>query len=66
MTPYMKAPEAAEYLCFKSVEALYKAIPAQRIPFVRRGSRTLLFHRDRLDRWLEDQAKRNVLRLASR
>lgn len=51
----MAAPEAAEYLRFKSVESFYQAIKPQHIPFRRRGSKTLLFHRDELDRWLDGQ-----------
>lgn len=57
-SPYLTATEAARYLRFASPRALYKAISYgvtntanARIPYVRRG-RTLLFHRDQLDRWL--------------
>jgi hypothetical protein len=65
----MKAPEAAEYLCFKSVEALYQAIGPQRIPVCRRGSRTLLFHRGQLDAWLAGERRQGptpVLKRAAR
>jgi excisionase family DNA binding protein len=50
-SPYLTADEAFRYLRFASRAALYKAIPVEGIPTLRRG-RTLLFNRDALDRWL--------------
>lgn len=50
-SPYLTPAEAAQYLRYASVGALYKAIPKAGIPVRRRG-RSLLFHRDDLDRWL--------------
>jgi excisionase family DNA binding protein len=51
-SPYLTAKEAAAYLRYGSVAALYKAIPELNIPCLRRGGKTYLFHRDTLDRWL--------------
>lgn len=51
-SPYLTAKEASEYLRFASVTALYSAVKKAGIPHVTRG-RTLLFHKERLDRWLE-------------
>lgn len=51
-SPYLTADEAAQYLRFGSTRALYKAIRTEGVPCVRRGNKTLLFHREHLDRWL--------------
>lgn len=51
-SPYLTAHEAAAYLRFANTRALYKAISVDGIPCVRRGNKTLLFHRVVLDRWL--------------
>lgn len=60
-SPYLNAREAAEYLRFASPRALYKAIEhGLDVPVVRRG-RTLLFHRDQLDRWLAGEARVRLL-----
>jgi hypothetical protein len=70
MSPYMKASEAAEYLCFAHVDCLYAAIKAglrnaegRTIPFVRRG-RVLLFDRSEIEAWLRPRS--GALKLASR
>lgn len=61
-SPYLKADEAAAYLRYDSVDELYKAIArGAGIPFVRRGSRTMLFHRDQLDRWLAGESRLRLL-----
>lgn len=67
-SPYLTAREAAEYLRYDSVESLYRSVGPQRIPCVRRGSRTLLFDRVKLDAWLagERTGKAAPLKLASR
>jgi len=71
-SPWLTAAEASEYLRFGSLASFYNAIPLQRIPCVRRGSRTLLFHRDQLDAWLAGEraggriGKDAPLKLASR
>lgn len=64
-SPYLRASEAADYLRFKSVEALYKGIKNEGIPVRRRG-RTLLFHRDELDRWLAGETRVRLMREARR
>jgi hypothetical protein len=61
-TPYLNAKEAAAYLKFASVRALYKAISGGLdLPVLRRG-KTLLFHRDQLDRWLAGEPRIGLLR----
>jgi excisionase family DNA binding protein len=56
-SPYLTTTEAAAYLRFRSARALYKAIAGGLdVPVVRRG-RTLLFHRDQLDRWLAGESR---------
>lgn len=64
-SPYLRADEAAEYLRFASVYALYKAVGPQQIPCRRRG-RTLLFHRAELDRWLAGASRGALLKDARR
>lgn len=67
-TPYLNAEQAAGYLLYTSVGALYKAIShgttnslGQRIPLLRRG-RTMLFDRGALDAWLHaEQSPRLVV-----
>lgn len=62
-SPWLNSKGAAAYLGYASVDSLYKAIArGVDIPFVRRGSRTLLFRRDQLDRWLAGESR---LRLVS-
>lgn len=51
-SPYLTAPEAARYLRYASVRALYKAVVALGIPCCRRGGKTFLFDRRELDDWL--------------
>lgn len=51
-SPLMNAREAAAYLRFASTGALYKAIPTEGIPHLRRGNKTFLFHRVLLNHWL--------------
>lgn len=51
VSPYLTAKEAAAYLKFRSVGALYAALKPQQIPVLRRGV-TLLFDRAELDAWL--------------
>jgi hypothetical protein len=56
-SPYLNAREAAAYLRYRDVRALYAAIHnGLDVPVVRRG-RTLLFHRDQLDRWLAGESR---------
>lgn len=56
-SPYLNAREAAAYLRFHHVRALYAAIHnGLDVPVARRG-RTLLFHRDQLDRWLAGDSR---------
>lgn len=62
-SPYLRADEAAIYLKFASVGALYKAIEVEGIPVCRRG-RTLLFRRDHLDRWLAGESRDVLMREA--
>ena len=63
-SPYLTAQECAAYLRFKNVGALYDAIAhGLDIPVFRRG-RTLLFHRDHLDRWLAGEPRLGLLREA--
>src|SRR5262245_57765088 len=70
-SPYLNAHEAAQYLKFKNAAALYKAVAHgltnaldERIPVLRRG-RTLLFHRDEIDRWLHaDTVGRSLTRVS--
>ena len=65
-SPHLTTQEAAAYLRFPSANALRHAIryglvnsAGERLPVLRRG-RTLLFHRDELDRWLHGQTVANV------
>lgn len=62
-SPYLTADEASVYLRFASRAALYKAIPVERIPVLRRG-RTLLFHKPTLDRWLAGEPTVMLMREA--
>lgn len=65
-SPYLNAQEAAVYLRFRHVRALYAAIAhGLDLPVSRRG-RTLLFHRDHLDRWLAGEPRLGLLREARR
>lgn len=57
-SPYLTAPEAARYLRYASVRALYKAIPVCGIPVCRRGGKTYLFDRRELDRWLRGDLRK--------
>lgn len=50
-SPYLTPREAAAYLRYAAVSVLYQAVRSQGIPVCRRG-RSLLFHREQLDRWL--------------
>lgn len=65
-SPYLNAREAAAYLRFASPQALYKAIPVDGIPCVRRGNKTLLFHRVVLDHWLAGVRGVQLERMADR
>ena len=47
-SPYLTAKEAAEYLRFPSVKALYAAVARDGLPVCRRGGK-LLFDRRELD-----------------
>ncbi len=63
-SPYLNAREATVYLKYASVRALYRAL--QRgldIPVLRRG-KTMLFHRDHLDRWLAGSPRLELLKQA--
>ena len=52
-SPWFDFEGAREYLRF-SRDQLYKLTAARAIPFrKRRGGQSLLFHRDELDRWLQ-------------
>lgn len=51
-SPYMIASEAVVYLRLRTVNALYRLIDEQRLPFGRRG-RLYLFDKRKLDRWVE-------------
>jgi hypothetical protein len=62
-SPYLNAKEAAAYLRFASVGALYKAVGPQGIPVRHRGA-TLLFHRGDLDRWLAGESSGTLRREA--
>jgi len=65
-SPYLLAEEAAVYLRFKNVRSLYSALrEGVDIPVRRRG-RTLLFHRDDLDRWLAGERRVALLKDARR
>ena len=58
---YLNAKECATYLRFKNARALYDAIAkGLDVPVGRRG-RTLLFHRDQLDRWLAGETRAQLL-----
>jgi excisionase family DNA binding protein len=54
-SPYLTAKEAAIYLRFATVRALYSAVKRERIPVCYRGT-SLLFHRADLDRWLAGES----------
>lgn len=56
----MTAPEAADFLRFKTTDSLYKAIKDDGIP-VRQCGRKLLFHREELDRWLAGETRARLL-----
>lgn len=64
-SPYLTAKEAAAYLRIPTVDALYKAIAKDGIPVRHRG-RTLLFHREELDRWLAGEERVRLLAEARR
>lgn len=54
-SPWLDFDAAMEYLRF-SRDQLYKLTAARAIPFrKKRGGQALLFHRDELDRWLEQE-----------
>jgi excisionase family DNA binding protein len=57
-SPYLTSAEAARYLRYASVGALYKAIPGVGIPACRRGGKTFLFDRRELDRWLRGHGRK--------
>lgn len=61
-SPYLTAAEAARYLRYESVKALYDAVPKLDIPVCRRGSKTMLFDRRDLDRWLHNEGRRRKRR----
>ncbi len=63
-SPYLNAREAAIYIRYKSARVLYKAIArGLDVPVVRRG-KTMLFHRDQLDRWLAGTPRFELLKQA--
>ena len=53
-SPWLTPEEAADYLRYPTVKALYQAVRRGDIPVHRRGSggRAMLFHREELDRAL--------------
>ncbi len=59
-SPYLTADEAARYLCYRTVKALYQAVRAGTIPAwcVSRRGRALLFDTRALDRWLHPDTMR--------
>jgi excisionase family DNA binding protein len=57
-SPYLTADEAAAYLRYANVRALYKAVAALNIPCRRRGGKTFLFHRGELEAWLRGASHR--------
>jgi excisionase family DNA binding protein len=57
-SPYLTSAEAARYLRYASVGALYKAIPDVGIPACRRGGKTFLFDRRELDQWLRGYGRK--------
>lgn len=64
-SPYLTAPEAAAYLRYASVRALYKAVAELHIPCRRRGGKTFLFRKDELDRWLAGESALRIQRRVS-
>ena len=57
-SPWLDANRASDYLGYTR-DQLYKLTAARAIPFrKKRGGQGLLFHRDELDRWLENQYPR--------
>lgn len=65
-SPFLTAHEAAVYLRFANTRALYKAIPVDGIPCLRRGNKTLLFHPAVLDAWLVGVRGADLERLQGR
>lgn len=58
-SPYLTAKEAAAFLRYGSVKALYNAVEAGRIPrwvWSRRGG-ALLFRRDFIEEWLHPERR---------
>ena len=51
-SPWLTAEEAAEYMRFPTVKALYQAVRRGEVPVHRRAARAMLFNRDELDRAL--------------
>jgi excisionase family DNA binding protein len=51
-SPWLTAEEAASYLRLPTVKALYQAVRRGEVPCHRRSKRTMLFHREELDRAL--------------
>lgn len=56
-SPYLTAVEAAAYLRYANVRALYKAVAELNIPCRRRGGKTFLFHRGELEAWLKGETR---------
>lgn len=65
-SPYLDAHEAAAYLKYGSVLALYKAVKQFGIPHRRRSGRTLLFVASELDAWLLNRGARHGARSVAR
>jgi len=59
-SPYLTAAEAAAYLRYPTVKAIYQAVRAGRIPTwcVSRRGRCLLFNVRALDQWLHEDTMR--------
>ena len=51
-TPWMTPEEATAYLRLPTIKALYQAVRRGEVPCHRRAKRTMLFHREELDRAL--------------
>jgi len=61
-SPYLTAAEAAVYLRYRSVKALYGAVRDGHIPrwvWSRRGG-ALLFHKAFIEQWLHPEHERKV------
>lgn len=66
-SPWMTTPQCAAYMQFPSLRAFYvwlQTAEGRKLPAGRRGSRTLMFHRDVVDGFLrgEFRAKQAVTR----